>query len=184
MQYKYDSLFEVDEFDSLQRFGNVRVEGTNFGISESIEAIKISTYLYELATNEEKDILAKTYDVIQSYDDMLKMAAYGKASVGLMILLFGPSFNIIFSVLSKLFPFFETRSYKVTTYYIDGSSETRETVETNVIAILVLGAIIYVYYVGWFWVPTARNIVRLIETKRFGDCCDEYSNVDIMDYYE
>ncbi len=63
-QYKYDSLFEVDELDSLQRFGNVRVEGTNFGISEPIEAIKISTYLYELANNEEKEILVKSYDVI------------------------------------------------------------------------------------------------------------------------
>lgn len=63
VQYKYDSLFEIDELDSLQRFGNVRVEGTNFGISEPIEAMEISTYLYELASNEEKDILKNTYDV-------------------------------------------------------------------------------------------------------------------------
>ena len=62
-QYKYDSLFEIDELDSLQRFGNVRVEGTNFGISEPIEAMMISTYLYELASDEEKDILTKTYEV-------------------------------------------------------------------------------------------------------------------------
>ena len=62
-QYKYDSLFEIDELDSLQRFGNVRVEGTNFGISEPIEAMEISTYLYELATSEEKDILTKNYEV-------------------------------------------------------------------------------------------------------------------------
>lgn len=63
-QYKYDSLYEVDEFDSLQRFGNVRVEGTNFGISEPIEAMEISAYLYELASDEEKNILKTKYDVI------------------------------------------------------------------------------------------------------------------------
>lgn len=62
-QYQYDSLFEVDELDSLQRFGNVRVEGTNFGISEPIEPMEISAYLYELASAEEKDILTKTYEV-------------------------------------------------------------------------------------------------------------------------
>ncbi len=64
VQYKYDSLYEVDELDSLQRFGNVRVEGTNFGISEPVEAMEISAYLYELADEKEKLILAKTYEVI------------------------------------------------------------------------------------------------------------------------
>ena len=63
-QYKYDSLYEVDELDSLQRFGNVRVEGTNFGISEPVEAMEISAYLYELADEQEKIILEKTYEVI------------------------------------------------------------------------------------------------------------------------
>lgn len=63
-QYKYDSLYEVDELDSLQRFGNVRVEGTNFGISEPVEVMEISAYLYELADEQEKNILAKTYEVI------------------------------------------------------------------------------------------------------------------------
>lgn len=63
-QYKYDSLYEVDELDSLQRFGNVRVEGTNFGISEPVEAMGISAYLYELADEQEKIILEKTYEVI------------------------------------------------------------------------------------------------------------------------
>ena len=121
---------------------------------------------------------------VKTYDDMLNMAVYGKASIGLMLLLFGPSFDIIFYVLSKMFPFFESRSYNVTKYYSDGSTETETRTESNFIAILVLGAIVYVYYVGWFWAPTARNIVRLIETKRFGDYCDQYSNVDIMDYYE
>lgn len=70
-QYIYDSLFEVDELDSLQRFGNVRVEGTNFGISEPIELMEISTYLYELATDEEKEILNKTYDVFPFYINTL-----------------------------------------------------------------------------------------------------------------
>ncbi len=63
-QYKYDSLYEIDELDSLQRFGNVRVEGTNFGISEPVEAMEISAYLYELADEQEKIILEKTYEVI------------------------------------------------------------------------------------------------------------------------
>lgn len=63
VQYKYDSLYEVDELDSLQRFGNVRVEGTNFGISEPVEAMEISAYLYELADEQEKNILEKTYEV-------------------------------------------------------------------------------------------------------------------------
>ncbi|MCM1196144.1 MAG: nucleotidyl transferase AbiEii/AbiGii toxin family protein [Roseburia sp.] len=62
-EYLYDSLFTLDETDILQRFGRVKVEATNFTISEPLELISIAPHLYELATDEQKKILADSYEV-------------------------------------------------------------------------------------------------------------------------
>ena len=54
VQYKYDSLYNVDINDALQRFGKLKIESTNFGISEPTSIVSIAPHLYELATKEEK----------------------------------------------------------------------------------------------------------------------------------
>lgn len=63
VQYIYDSLYEIDKTDELQRFGKVKIEATNFGLSEPVSKIIISTHLYELATMDEKTILENNYEV-------------------------------------------------------------------------------------------------------------------------
>ena len=57
VQYNYESLYNVDINDALQRFGKLKIESTNFGISEPTSMVSIAPHLYELATKEEKEIL-------------------------------------------------------------------------------------------------------------------------------
>lgn len=62
-EYLYSSLYELDESDALQRFGNVQVEATSFTISEPTTCIEIAPYLYELCNEDRKRILREYYDV-------------------------------------------------------------------------------------------------------------------------
>ena len=63
VQYTYESLYNVDVSDALQRFGKLKIEATNFGVSEPTSVVKIAPHLYEIATEEEKLILEKQYDI-------------------------------------------------------------------------------------------------------------------------
>jgi predicted nucleotidyltransferase component of viral defense system len=62
--YGYLSILtEIDKYDPLQRFGRVKIEATSFTISEPWEMMEISPIIYSKATNEEKSILEKEFDV-------------------------------------------------------------------------------------------------------------------------
>ena len=61
--YVYEPVTHYDENDSLQRFGKVKIEATSFTISEPIEHLEISAMLYDLATDEQKQILEQQYEV-------------------------------------------------------------------------------------------------------------------------
>jgi len=65
VEYKYDPIFDFDNDDVLQRFGKVKVEATSFTVSEPIEFISISPYIYDLATKEEKEILSSQFDIYE-----------------------------------------------------------------------------------------------------------------------
>ena len=62
-EYLYDSIYELDIGDSLQRFGKVKVEGTSFTVSEPTEKIEIAPHLYELCNEERRKILREYYNV-------------------------------------------------------------------------------------------------------------------------
>ena len=47
----------------LQRFGKLKVEATSFTISEPVTSLEITPILYDLATEEQKQILETAYDV-------------------------------------------------------------------------------------------------------------------------
>ena len=61
--YSYEPLTAFDVNDALQRFGRVKIEATSFTISEPVECLEIAAMLYELASNEQKQILESEYDV-------------------------------------------------------------------------------------------------------------------------
>lgn len=63
VEYGYDSIYSLDSDDVLQRFGKVKVEATSFTVSEPVERISISPYIYDLATNEEKETLFNQFDI-------------------------------------------------------------------------------------------------------------------------
>lgn len=61
--YIYEPVTSYDANDALQRFGKLKIEATSFTISEPVESLEISAMLYDLATDEQKQILATQYDV-------------------------------------------------------------------------------------------------------------------------
>lgn len=61
--YTYDPVTAYDASDALQRFGKLKIEATSFTISEPVESLEISSMLYSLATDEQKQILETHYDV-------------------------------------------------------------------------------------------------------------------------
>ena len=63
VSYKYDPIFVPDTNDTLQRFGNIKIEATSFTVSKPVEFMEISPHLYELASKEEKEILENVFDV-------------------------------------------------------------------------------------------------------------------------
>ncbi len=62
--YKYEPIIEVDESDSLQRFGRVKIESTSFTVSEPMDLISIGPIIYGLASEEQKEIVGNTFHVI------------------------------------------------------------------------------------------------------------------------
>ena len=61
--YNYDPVSSYDKNDALQRFGKLKVEATSFTISEPVDDMDISTMLYDLGTEEQRNILEDKYDV-------------------------------------------------------------------------------------------------------------------------
>lgn len=65
--YTYAPITTFDENDALQRFGKLKVEATSFTISEPVEDLEVSSMLYNLATDEQKQILETLYEMQPFY---------------------------------------------------------------------------------------------------------------------
>lgn len=63
VSYKYNPIFVPNTNDTLQRFGNVKIEATSFTVSQPVEYMEISPHLYEIASKEEKEILKNDFNV-------------------------------------------------------------------------------------------------------------------------
>ena len=61
--FTYDPVTAYDVSDALQRFGKLKIEATSFTISEPTERLVIAPMLYDLATENEQNILREMYDV-------------------------------------------------------------------------------------------------------------------------
>ena len=62
-EYLYQSMYGLDDLDTLQRFGRVKVEATNFTISEPTSKLTIAPHLYELASISQQKVLKEMYRV-------------------------------------------------------------------------------------------------------------------------
>lgn len=62
-EYLYESMYDLDKDDALQRFGRVKIEATSFTVSEPTDKIMIVPHLYELASDEQQKIMRETYDI-------------------------------------------------------------------------------------------------------------------------
>jgi hypothetical protein len=61
--YNYESVVSVDHDDELQRFEKVKIEGTSFTVSEPHEPMLITPLIFDIATDEQKEILIREYDI-------------------------------------------------------------------------------------------------------------------------
>ena len=102
----------------------------------------------------------------------------------MLVLLLFLNCNIFLFALYRILPLHEGRSYKVTEYYSDGSSQSYTSHTSNFVAILILSAILYGFYTSYFIFPYSSKIVRCIETLRFNKYVDESRyNECIRDFY-
>lgn len=62
--YEYTPVTQVDEGDTLQRFGYVKVEATSFTVSEPVEPLMVVPLLYAEANAEQQSILRQSYSVV------------------------------------------------------------------------------------------------------------------------
>ena len=61
--YTYESVVSVDHEDELQRFERVKIEATSFTVSEPHEQMIIAPLIYRLASETQKEVLNKEYEV-------------------------------------------------------------------------------------------------------------------------
>jgi predicted nucleotidyltransferase component of viral defense system len=71
--YEYVPITEVDLDDSLQRFGNVKVEATSFTKSVPHEPLEITPLVYSEATSKEREALENVYGVKPFRVDTIKI---------------------------------------------------------------------------------------------------------------
>lgn len=60
--YKYESVFDISS-QPLYRAGIIKVESTSFTVSEPVSEYSIEPLIYKLASEENKNVLSKIYDV-------------------------------------------------------------------------------------------------------------------------
>jgi len=61
--YNYESVVNVDREDELNRFLKVKIEATSFTVSEPHEPMLIAPLIFDIATDEQKEILINPYDI-------------------------------------------------------------------------------------------------------------------------
>ncbi len=71
--YKYKSVVAVDNNDELQRFERVKIEGTSFTISEPHEGMRIAPLIFDIATDDQKEILLSKYEVSYFIIETIKL---------------------------------------------------------------------------------------------------------------
>ena len=70
--YKYTSVYADSEIP-LQRAGKIQVESTSFTVSEPTEKYYIEPLVYKLATDDEKKILEKKFDISKIEIEIIKL---------------------------------------------------------------------------------------------------------------
>jgi hypothetical protein len=92
--------------------------------------------------------------------------------------------GVIVYALYRMLPLHEMRAYDVVSYYGDGSVTRRTEYSSNIIAILFIGGVIYLFESAYYIFFASTKIVRIIETMRFSAYLDEIPDrACILDYY-
>lgn len=107
------------------------------------------------------------------------------AGLSLLLLILGPSLDILFYIFIKILPTRKVDEYEITTYYRDGTVTKEKELRTNIIAVLFMGALTFLYTCGFFWYFCPRQLGRIKETLnfvKFGN--EQYSQVTIFEYYQ
>ncbi|MBR7182309.1 MAG: hypothetical protein IKD28_05980 [Clostridia bacterium] len=112
---------------------------------------------------------------------MAEGADYGFTVVVLYLFL---NSGFLVYALYRMLPLHESRTYEVTTYYSDGSQSTSKETQTNLFAILILTAFLYLFYSSYYVLPVSSKLNRCIETLRFKRFLDEQEDdCYIGDFY-
>ena len=105
-------------------------------------------------------------------------------SFTMFVLFFFLNVHVLVYALYRILPLHESRTYETVTYYSDGSSVRGTETRTNIIAMLVLTAMIYMFYSAYYIFPLTRKTSRVVETIRFYKLLDSSRDYCcIRDFY-
>ena len=106
-------------------------------------------------------------------------------AIGLFLLIFGPSIDVLLYIIRRILPTYKVDEYEITTYYKSGKVTKEKEFRSNIIAVLFMGALTFVYTCGFFWYFCPRQLGRIVETKRFLSYGNTQSDeITIFDYYQ
>ena len=91
--------------------------------------------------------------------------------------------NIFVYALYRCLPLHETREYITITYYSDGSQTRGKSYSSNLIAILFLSGVLYMFYSAYYVLPFARKLSRCIETARFNSYLEKSDYNECLWHY-
>lgn len=92
--------------------------------------------------------------------------------------------NIFVYLLYKISPLYSSTTYRVDTYYSDRKVSSQTKSSSNLVAMLLLGALIYIHFSLFYFLAFSTKLKRMIETGsflNFVDKCD--SNISILSFY-
>ena len=85
--------------------------------------------------------------------------------------------------LYRILPLHQLRTYTLITYYSDGSSTSSKQSDSNIIAIVILAAILYLYSTAYYIVSFSRKLRRIFETKRLQRAMRYENDICVLNFY-
>ena len=92
--------------------------------------------------------------------------------------------NVFVYALYRVLPFYDVTTYEIVSHYTDGSTKTTKEHQSNIVALILISAVVYLISTVFYPSALANKIVRNIETNKFCRFVDNSDyNESILSFY-
>ncbi len=93
--------------------------------------------------------------------------------------------NVFVYALYRVLPFYDVTTYEIVSHYTDGSTKTTKEHQSNIVALILISAVVYLISTVFYPSVLANKIVRNIETNKFCRFVDNSDyNESILSFYQ